>query len=61
MDIKAKCLELIKLIVEQQKTIVQIYITLYGEKAEITQNALTRLGKYTLAMESYKEREKANV
>lgn len=60
MDIKAKCLELIKLIVEQQKTIVQIYITLYGEKAEITQNALARLGKYTLAMESYKEREKAN-
>ena len=61
MNVKAKCLELIKLIVEQQKTIVQIYIIFYGENAEITQNALAKLGKYTLAMESYQEREKANV
>lgn len=61
MDIKAECLEIIKNIIEQQKSIVKICIKLYGEKAEITQSALARLGKYTLAMESYKEREKANV
>ena len=59
-DFKKECLNLINSIIDQQRIICRICIKLYGENADITKNALSKLGKYSMALQEYKERCKAN-
>ena len=54
-------LNIINKIIEIQKEIIAMYIKLCGEDAEVTQNALARLGKYVLARDNYIKELKVNV
>lgn len=54
------CVDTLKSIINLQRKICRIYIKLYGEDDNRTKNSLRLLGKYSMALHLWEEREKAN-